>query len=80
VVANRTPVPRHGYRLGVPVAGDWRVLLDTDNRRYGGSGHELVPDGGEVLSVDTDTPWQHQPYSLRLTLPPLSVVVLAPPT
>ena len=34
----------------------------------------------EVLSVDTDTPWQHQPYSLRLTLPPLSVVVLAPPT
>ncbi len=80
VVANLTPVPRHGYRLGVPVAGDWRVLLDTDNRRYGGSGHELVPDGGEVLSVDTDTPWQHQPYSLRLTLPPLSVVVLAPPT
>ena len=55
------------------------MLLDTDNRRYGGSGHELVPDGGEVLSVDTDTPWQHQPYSLRLTLPPLSVVVLAPP-
>ncbi len=79
VIANLTPVPRHGYRLGVPVAGDWRVLLDTDNRRYGGSGHELVPDGGEVLSVDTDTPWQHQPYSLRLTLPPLSVVVLAPP-
>ncbi len=80
VVANLTPVPRHGYRLGVPIAGDWSVLLDTDNRRYGGSGHELVPDGGEVLPVDTDTPWQQQPYSLRLTLPPLSVVVLAPPT
>ncbi len=79
VVANLTPVPRHGYRLGVPVAGDWRVLIDTDNRRYGGSGHELVPDGGDALSVDTDTPWQGQPYSLRLTLPPLSVVVLAPP-
>jgi 1,4-alpha-glucan branching enzyme len=80
VVANLTPVPRHGYRLGVPVAGDWRVLLDTDDRRYGGSGHELVPDGGDVLPVDTTTPWQHQPYSLRLTLPPLSVVVIAPPT
>ncbi len=79
VVANLTPVPRHGYRLGVPVPGDWRVLIDTDNRRYGGSGHELVPDGGDVLSVDTDTPWQRQPYSLRLTLPPLSVVVIAPP-
>ena len=78
VVANLTPVPRHGYRLGVPSTGEWRVLLDTDNRRYGGSGHELVPDGGVTLEVDTATPWQHQPHSLRLTLPPLSVVFLAP--
>jgi len=77
VVANLTPVPRPGYRLGVPFEGDWRVLLDTDARRYGGSGHELVPDGGAVLAADVDTPWQGQPFSLRLTLPPLAVVALS---
>lgn len=80
VVANLTPVPRHGYRLGVHVEGDWQVLVDTDNRRYGGSGHELVPDGGAVLPADTATPWQGQPFSLRLTLPPLAVVILRPPS
>ncbi len=78
VVANLTPVPRHGYRLGVPRAGAWRVVLCTDDRRYGGSGHELVPSGGSALEVDEATPWQGQPGSLLLTLPPLSVVVLTP--
>ena len=78
VVANLTPVPRHGYRLGVPVTGRWGVVLDTDNRAYGGSGHELVPDGGRHLGADESTPWQRQSSSLLLTLPPLSVVILAP--
>jgi 1,4-alpha-glucan branching enzyme len=78
VIANLTPVPRHGYRVGAPAAGDWKVVLCTDDRRYGGSGHELIPDGGDRLSADTDTPWQGQPSSLLLTLPPLSVVVLTP--
>jgi 1,4-alpha-glucan branching enzyme len=78
VAANLTPVPRHGYRLGVPRSGDWEVLLDTDSARYAGSGHEVVPDGGEVLVADAATPWQGQPASLLLTLPPLSVLVVAP--
>jgi 1,4-alpha-glucan branching enzyme len=78
VAANLTPVPRHGYRLGVPTTGAWEVLLDTDDPAYGGSGHELVPDGGPVLVADERTPWQHEPCSVLLTLPPLSVVVIGP--
>jgi 1,4-alpha-glucan branching enzyme len=78
VAANLTPVPRHGYRLGVPERGDWQVVLDTDASAYGGSGHELVPGGAGVLPADELTPWQGQPASLLLTLPPLSVVVLVP--
>jgi len=78
VVANLTPVPRHGYRLGIPFPEPWTVVLDTDNAAFGGSGHELVPGGGGPLEPDPSTPWQGQPQSLLLTLPPLSVVILAP--
>jgi 1,4-alpha-glucan branching enzyme len=38
VVCNFTPVPRLGYRLGVPSGGCWRELLNSDGREYGGSG------------------------------------------
>jgi 1,4-alpha-glucan branching enzyme len=78
VVANLTPVPRHGYRLGVPAGPSaWQVLLDTDAAAYGGSGHEVLL-GGTTVEPDPSTPWQGQPASLLLTLPPLSVVVLGP--
>ena len=56
VVANLTPVPRHGYRLGVPFPEPWKVVLDTDNAAFGGSGHELVPGGGGPLEPDPSTP------------------------
>jgi 1,4-alpha-glucan branching enzyme len=75
VVANLTPVPRPGYRLGVPVAGEWEVSLTTDDAVYGGSGHD--PSEGPV-TAETTTPWQGQPASLLLSLPPLAVVVLEP--
>jgi 1,4-alpha-glucan branching enzyme len=38
VVANFTPVPRPGYRIGVPVAGEWRPVHESDDARFGGSG------------------------------------------
>jgi 1,4-alpha-glucan branching enzyme len=78
VVANLTPVPRHGHRVGAPVPGDWEVLFDSDAEAYGGSGHEVDPLGDTLLRADPDTPWQGQPGSLLVTLPPLSVLVLAP--
>jgi 1,4-alpha-glucan branching enzyme len=71
-VANLTPVPRHGYRLGLPRGGRWVDVLNTDDERWGGSGM-VQPD------VEADgTPWQDQPDSAVLTLPPLAVRWLVP--
>jgi len=71
VVANLTPVPRFGYRVGVPRAGRWVERLNTDAALYGGS--NLGNQGG----VSTETiPWHYRPWSLSLTLPPLGVVIL----
>jgi 1,4-alpha-glucan branching enzyme len=72
--ANLTPVPRHGWRLGVP-EGRWRVVLNTDDPRWWGSG--VAPLEGGAADADAEVPWHGQPASLRLTLPPLSVVWLA---
>ena len=68
-VANLTPVPREGYRLGLPWAGQWHCLLDTNATFFGGTGH------GGTWATETDPiPWQGQPVSALVTLPPLSVV------
>jgi 1,4-alpha-glucan branching enzyme len=73
VVANFTPVPREGYRVGVPASGFYRELLNSDADAYGGS--NLGNRGG--LPADA-LPWQGQPYSLLITLPPLAVVYFKP--
>jgi 1,4-alpha-glucan branching enzyme len=72
-VANLAPVPREAYRLGVPAAGGWTELLNTDSTFYGGSGL------GNMGSVQAEKrSWHDQPYSLELTLPPLAAVWLTP--
>ena len=72
VVCNLTPVPRHGYALGVPVAGQWREIINTDNSVYGGSG---VGNG----IVQTEAIALHgQAQRLVLNLPPLATVMLVP--
>jgi 1,4-alpha-glucan branching enzyme len=73
VVLNLTPVPRRDYRIGVPRSGRWRLQLSSDDARYGGSGFASaaeVASEGEAL--------HGQAQSLRLDLPPLSALVLAP--
>nr|WP_320132076.1 1,4-alpha-glucan branching protein GlgB [uncultured Holophaga sp.] len=72
VVVNFTPVPRHGYRIGVPAPGLYRELLNTDAQTYGGGN---VGNGAGRLETD-EHPWMGRPWSLRLTLPPLGVLVL----
>ena len=73
VVCNFTPVVRHGYSLGVPLAGEWEELLNSDAARYGGS------DVGNYGAVRADGGAMHdQPSSLTLTLPPLATLILAP--
>jgi 1,4-alpha-glucan branching enzyme len=70
VVCNFTPVPRHGLRVGVPHAGQWRELLNGDAPLYGGSGQ------GNLGAVHTQPVAAHgHPQSLALTLPPLAVVL-----
>ncbi len=72
VLLNLTPVPRPGYQAGAPAEGRWSLLLSSDAPQYGGSGYGLVEDVRTEL-----TPWQHQPASFRIDLPPLGAVVLA---
>jgi 1,4-alpha-glucan branching enzyme len=73
MVANLSPVPRYGYRVGMPTPGRWREALNTDSALFGGS------DVGNLGAVEaTDESWHGQPYSAEVTLPPLGVVYLVP--
>ena len=72
-IANLTPVPHVGYRIGLPAAGCWREVLNTDAEAFGGSG---MGNGGQVTA--TPTPWHGLPASAELTLPPLGVLWLEP--
>lgn len=73
VAANFTPVPRTGYRLGVPRPGRYVELLSSDSAIYGGSNR----GNGEGLEAEA-APWHGQPYSVVATLPPLAIVFLKP--
>lgn len=75
VVANLTPVPRSGYRLGVPGAGTWREALNSDSAFYGGSG---VGNGGGVRAIDAAS--HGYPASVDLVLPPLATLVFVAET
>lgn len=71
VVCNFTPVPRFGYRIGVPHPGVYSEILNSDSEFYGGSN---IGNGGTLIAE----PISHhgRPYSLSLTLPPLAVLFL----
>ncbi|MBI2393307.1 MAG: 1,4-alpha-glucan branching protein GlgB [Deltaproteobacteria bacterium] len=82
-VLNATPVVRRGYRIGVPVAGQYREILNTDSLDYGGSGVSVCPPDpshdGNPLLVAVETPHHGLPASLSLVLPPLATVWLEGP-
>ena len=72
-VCNLTPVPREGYRLGLPRSGAWREALNTDAEIYGGA------NIGNLGGVQAEAlPWHSQPFSAPVTLPPLGVLWLVP--
>ncbi|MFM8328088.1 MAG: alpha amylase C-terminal domain-containing protein [Pirellulaceae bacterium] len=73
-VLNLTPVPRYDYRIGVPLDGSYREVLNSDATVYGGSGTA----NGELEAETRE--WMGRPYSLRLTLPPLAGIVIRPVT
>ena len=69
VVSNFTPVTRTDYRIGVPEAGHWAELLNTDDRAYAGSG-QVNPDG----VTSSPEPAHGCDHSIGITLPPLATV------
>jgi 1,4-alpha-glucan branching enzyme len=72
-VVNFSGQPHHRYRLGLPAAGRWREVINTDAGGYGGSG------AGNLGSVEaTAEPWHGRPASATLTVPPLGALWLAP--
>jgi 1,4-alpha-glucan branching enzyme len=71
VVSNMTPVPRQGYRIGVPLAGGWREVFNSDSGLYGGSN---VGNAGQVETTQSAAHGHAQ--SLELTLPPLATIYL----
>ncbi len=72
VALNFTPVPRHGYRIGVP-PGRYREILNSDDPTYGGSG---VRNEGNLMSQAV--PWMGHRQSIELSLPPLAGILLKP--
>ncbi len=71
VICNFTPVPRLGYRIGVPAAGSYRELLNTDALTYGGSGVS------NAKLVTESLPSHGRTASLALSIPPLATLMLA---
>ena len=74
-LVNLSPVPRTGYRIGLPAAGEWTELLNTDAKDYGGSGMGNLG----VVRAAGSRGWHGQPASADVTLPPLATVYLASP-
>jgi len=72
-VANLTPVPRHGYRIGVPTGGRWVEVANSDGEAYGGTGV-----GNAAPLEASDEPMHGRAFSLELTLPPLGVLFAVP--
>jgi 1,4-alpha-glucan branching enzyme len=71
VVLNCTPVVRYGYRLGVPNAGNYQEIFNTDAAIYGGS------NVGNLGGMNAEEfPWQGRRHSLSLTVPPLAAIFL----
>ena len=73
MVCNFTPVVREDYRVGVPRAGFYREILNSDSTYYEGT------DVGNAGGVRAEPfPWNERPYSIKLRLPPLAVMYFKP--
>ncbi len=70
-VFNFTPVPRNGYRVGVPHPGEYEEILNSDAWKYGGS-NVVNPN---FIHSD-DIPWMNRGWSVPITLPPLGAIYL----
>ena len=72
VVSNMTPTPYQNYRMGVLEPGKYQIVLNTDDKKYWGSGYNT----GAPEHQSEDVPWQYVTYSVVFNLPPLATVYL----
>ena len=70
IVVNGTPVLRKPYRVGIPYPGHWQELANSDEKIFGGANNL-----NDIAFAET-IPAHHQAFSLSLTLPPLSIIML----
>ncbi len=73
IVLNLTPVPRPAWRLGAPTSAAYRVVLDSDDRAFGGSGFPR----SDLLRTEPIA-WHGRSQSMVVDLPPLAALVLVP--
>ncbi len=73
IALNMTPDARHDYRIGAPISGPWREVLNSDAEIYGGGN---VGNQGELTAQEE--PMHNRPAALSLTIPPLGLIVLKP--
>ena len=70
VVLNFMPVPREGYRIGVPLPGQYVEIFSSDDPRFGGSGVL------QATSLHSEpVPWHGRAHSIRLRVPPLGAAI-----
>ena len=70
VVCNFTQVVRENYRIGLPKKGSLKLIFNSDEKIYGGSGQE----NPSKLLIEA-TPYDGREYSVEVLLPPLSVSI-----
>ncbi len=75
VVCNFTPQVHQQYTLGVPLAGEYQEIMNTDAEIYGGS-NQLSCHSNNRSVLSTEQPWQGQAHRISITVPPLSTVIL----
>lgn len=71
-ICNFTPATYDTFQLGVPFAGEYQELFNSDAPRFGGSGVE-----NKTVLKTADKPWNHYPQSVSMKVPPLGMVILA---
>ncbi|MEB8346123.1 1,4-alpha-glucan branching protein GlgB [Flavobacteriaceae bacterium KMM 6898] len=69
IACNFTPVPRENYRIGVPKSGQFKELLNSDDKKYGGSGMT-----NKTIKA-SNTPWNGRDKSVKINIPPLGFVI-----
>ena len=70
-ICNYTPVVRYDFRVGVPILTEYIEDFNTDSEIYGGSGQVMTDK-----LVAEETPWNNQPYSIKIKVPPMAAIIL----